>query len=551
MKNVWILLLLDLFRPIFIRSGIDYQQLRLVLQLQFTLDKRKAPPILKNTKIKEGKSHNLLLLSQFIYGFMGFLFAVISVFFAEQSILIGFGLYFFFFIVFISSSIVIEFSTDMFDVTDQQILFTKPLKPQLISLAKNIHILLYLSQIVFAFVLPMLVISGLVFGFLSSLLILVSSFSCLFFLFFSSAIMYGWLLRKFSGDRLKDIVNFIQVGSTIISMVGFQVIANANDFWSERIIDFAINNVWIILLPPFWFAAPIGMCINGVFSFALIIASLLGLFFSIGGYIFYLKKIAPRIERDLYRFNVEQISTKKPVKNNLLTGIISKNSEIGPFFDFSNIMFSRERKLKQALYPSIAMGLIYPFIMMFKAYWDSASNIADGKMFYTLYFLSVMCVPVGMYSMYSEYYKASWIYNFLPLKKPGIILKGAHLAIFLKYQLPLILIAFFVTLYIWKFKIVLDLLVIFLNLIIVQYANFLMSDRILPFSLELKAGQTAQFRSGSYLITMLVYIPLSGLIHFVFNLFDYGLTVLIILQILTVYLLYSKFYKFDWQEIEG
>ena len=75
------------------------------------------------------------------------------------------------------------------------------------------------------------------------------------FMIVITALVYYFILKYFNGEKVKDIINFVQIILTSTMVIGYQLI--------PRIFEFADLNVsykekiWNLLVPPMWFAAPI------------------------------------------------------------------------------------------------------------------------------------------------------------------------------------------------------------------------------------------------------------------------------------------------------
>ena len=57
MKNFFTLNILDLFKGIYTKFGIDYNKMRLILQVKLTLDSRKASNTIYNNKDTKEKNY--------------------------------------------------------------------------------------------------------------------------------------------------------------------------------------------------------------------------------------------------------------------------------------------------------------------------------------------------------------------------------------------------------------------------------------------------------------------------------------------------------------
>ena len=115
-------------------------------------------------------------------------------------------------IFFVMTSMISDFSSVLLDIRDSNILYPKPIDKKTISVAKLIHIIIYLSLLTVALVGPSL-IAGLIkngiFFFLVGLMNVVLIDILIVAL---TALVYLLILKFFDGQKLKDIINYVQIG---------------------------------------------------------------------------------------------------------------------------------------------------------------------------------------------------------------------------------------------------------------------------------------------------------------------------------------------------
>ncbi len=552
MKEIFFLKILDLFSFFFKNVDGDYQNIRLILKLKFNLDRRKTPLMMRNIKTKPGKDRNMFIYSVFFYLFMGLLMLSFIAVLSHKSMFMGAITFFTILIVFVSYAIILEFSLDFFDVSDHAILLAKPFTHQELSVAKSIHIFIYMLSIALAFSVPTMVYWGIKAGWLISLVTFIQVFIILMLLFFVCAIFYSFLLSKFSGEKLKDILSFVQIISVIAVVIGYQIFLQTSIIWLEEMDVNDLPNL-IYLLPPVWYALPLQMIVTKMASLSHILIALGGIAISILGFRFYLIKVSPFFERNLYK--LKQVDTSSPKKKHhyslkftpLITDYFTR-----VFYKFSALMLTRERKLKQAIYPMLAMGLIFPLIMIYRMKVDSTQPLYESKSYFFIYYNLLMMIPLGIYTNYSEFYKAAWIYNFLPIKKPGALIKGAKLAMFFSYQFMILLFSGLIFLVMWRFTIIPDIIVVMINGVIVQMLYQNMTKHFLPFSQELKTGQNTAFKQGIYFLTVFVIAPLFAGIHFAIAYFFPNLMWFYIIILLGIaYLFYRNHFNIGWEDVAG
>ncbi len=549
MKDPFILKILDLFAFLFSGQNIRYEHVRLIMKLKLVQDRRKPNPMFRNMNPAKNKDSNMFLFSLLIFVFMGLLFLTFIAAISFKSLLLGSILFFTVMMVVVANSIIIEFSLDFFNTSDQVILLSKPVSYQELNIAKTLHIFLYISGIAIAFALPTLVYWTVRFNILVSLVTLIFVIFSLFFLLFCSGLLYSMILSRFSGERLKDTISMIQIVSMIIIFIGFQLFMQTLLVW---IIKLELTGIppLLYLYPPTWFALPSYMMGSSSFSLTGFMVSLAAVLITFFGFRYYFSYQAPKFEKNLYKMGLVDtkiVNRKEPVA--LKFARLMKNNLNRAFFKFSVIMLSRERRLKQAIYPIMAMGLIYPALLIYSGIKDQEVIMADTDHFFFFYFVIAMVLPLSIYTNYSEYYKASWIYYYLPLKSPGNIILGAKTAMLVCYQSVLLIISCLLFLIFWKFTIIFDVIIMLLNSLIIQILYQHLSKRVLPFSEEIKTGRNTAFQHFSYYLAVFVFTPLAFMIHYlIHNMLPVITLPFIIIQITTLYFLMKNHYKMEWNE---
>src|SRR5699024_92681 len=94
-------------------------------------------------------------------------------------------------------------------------------------------------------------------GIIFFLLFIVEVLLIVLFILALTALVYIIVLQFFSGEQLKDMINYIQILLSISIVIGYQIVIRSFEFIGfEFMYEFAW---WHVLLPPFWFAAPFEM----------------------------------------------------------------------------------------------------------------------------------------------------------------------------------------------------------------------------------------------------------------------------------------------------
>ena len=194
----------------------------------------------------------------------------------------------------------------------------------------------------------------------------------------------------------------------------------------------------------------------------------------------------------------------------------------------------RSRDFKMKVYPSMGYLLVYIVVMFMNNKNISLDAIRDqsgsGKFVFlgVIYFSSFVLVMAIQQLMFSDKYKAAWIYYITPIQLPGKLLSGALKATIVKFYLPLVVITTTVALSIVGPKIIPNLLLGVFNQFLITTLRAYLSMRELPFSVQ----QATSMKGGAFirgLFSMLVTGILAVLHYFVYS----NLPVILILCLLS------------------
>ncbi|MFP3441227.1 hypothetical protein R0K18_26195, partial [Pantoea sp. SIMBA_133] len=99
------------------------------------------------------------------------------------------------------------------------------------------------------------------FGVIVALLFRVTVLFSDLFIVAITALLYYVILKFFGGERLRDVINYVQIGLSFTIVIGYQVLARAFEFQGLQSSFEAAW--WNVLLPPVWFGAPFAVILNG------------------------------------------------------------------------------------------------------------------------------------------------------------------------------------------------------------------------------------------------------------------------------------------------
>lgn len=536
MKEYNFLKFLDRFEKLFTKMNMDYPIMRKIIQVKLTLDSRRTATVLtgsmENNKKKDG---NNFLRAIPMYIFIGVLMLPFMLFSDDYIISMSIVLGMFMFLM--MTSLISDFSSVLLDVRDKGIILTKPVNSRTLNMAKILHIFIYVFIITIsisaASLIAGLINNGLIFFLLHLLILILVDL----FIIILTALIYLFILRFFSGEKLKDIINYVQIGLSISITIGYQVLIRVFDF--SQIFNIQINPTWwSYLLPPLWFAAPFELLLRGNTNTYIIFYSILALVVPIISIILYIHFI-PNFERNLQKLN--QADNKGKDKNKItriVSNLVSRDKEERTFYKFTSNMLRNERKLKLTIYPNLGFALIFPFIMMLPTGMEGIESVRNSSSYISIYFMGISIPTTIQVLRYSENYKGAWIYNLFSVDHNKVY-RASLKAMFLNLITPAFLIVSIGFLFIFKTQVIIDLIIAYLGMFLSVFLIFKLSTKNLPFSQDFgvmnnKGGLVTLF------ITLGVYGVLVGL-HFLTNIINNGKYIyLIALLLVNIFVWRSK-----------
>lgn len=539
MKDFKILRFLDRLKPLFEKMGAEYELMRTILQLKLLMDGRRVPTVMgNNKKNEEADKGNKFLRSLWIYVVMGLI--LIPFVIMKSSYIYQMSTIFVITMFFIMTSLISDFSAVLLDIKDKSIIGTKPIKPQTLRLAKTIHVAIYMFYITAALVGPALLVSLYTQGIVFFLLFLFFLILIDLLVIVLTSLVYFLILRFFDGEKLKDVINYIQIVLTIVLMLGYQLVGRLFDIANLKI-EF-VPRWWQYLIPPVWFSAPFHILKTRELNITYILFSILAIVVPIGAIAGYIK-LMPVFESNLQKLSNNFSSKKKERKGfmDLLAKLLCRSREERIFFRFASDMMRNEREFKLKVYPNLGFSLAFPFIFMIQQMASrSLGEIGKGSSYLFIYFCGMMLPTIIMMVKCSEKYKGAWIYKAMPIQEVASVFRGTVKAFLVKLFIPMFVFEAVVFTAIFGIRILPDLLVVFLNMMIFNILCFMAMEKAMPFSQAFDAIQQAN--AG---ITFILVILLGGLagIHFILTRLHYAVYIYLILAFIANLILWKAAYR--------
>lgn len=518
MNDFFVLKLLDRLRGVFTRIGVDYPVLRTILQVKLTMDGRRTPTVFSGSQSKQKETDSSPFRVQWFYLLLGLMMILMVI--PKENYILMMGLLFSVVMFMIMSTLISDFSSVMLDLRDKNILFSKPVNRRTLSMAKSMHILIYLLTITLTFTGPSLIASLFIQGPLFFLIygaavILMDCFILVF-----TALLYLIILRFFDGEKLKDMINYVQILLSVGVTLGSQLIPRLFDITALGL-HFK-TSWWNFLIPPIWFSAPFEWLVAGTQSLHLAELSLLGLIVPLVLLAVYIM-LMPSFERSLQKLAEQGAGGRDNGRwSRLLSGIFCRNREEGMFFRFTWSMMKNERDFKLKVYPSIGLSMVLPFIFIFNQVWSgNMTELRSSNAYLFIYLSSMLLLTAVQMLRYSASYKGAWIYKAIPLPEPAAMFGGMLKAMLLRLLLPLFAVEAAIFLWFFGGRIVDDLFVVLLALLLYAVICYRLLPQALPFSEKYEAAKQGDFKGVSFIL-LFILIGFAG-VHYLFTLFFPGI----------------------------
>jgi hypothetical protein len=551
MKEFRILKLLDKFQGLYKKSGVNYNIMRMILQIKLTMDGRRVTSVMTNNKkADENEDKNnyarLLMFNGFLSIFIGLIMTSDMSALKNINIVIGVNLFM------MVSLMISDFSAILLDVKEKNILLPKPIDSKTFNAAKLTHICIYLMGISLSLNFIPLIIGTIKYGVIFPPIFIIENILLALIVIVITAVLYTLVLKFFDGEKLKDIINYFQIFLTFVFTFGYQLFSRVFSFEGMKT-DY-VTKFWHGLVPSMWFAAPFGILIDGDKNSFLIFLSAMAILGPTILMIFYVKKVVPYFEKNLQKLNNNggNVSRRSERRKEFIARLICRDKIEKSMFIFTKNMLATERNFKLKVYPSLAMAVFAPILFIFidrrESFIESIQTSCGGKAHLLMYITVLMLCFCTAYINNSDSYKGAFIYKVLPIKDPGVILKGAIKGTLFKLVIPIYLLVAVVFLILKGPSIIIDLIAMFLVLLISALEYFKISNKTMPFSVKFAIADSGKLIGPGMLTLMLIGI--FAAIHIIIrnNMMFVGIFALVLLMANII--LWKTSFKVSWEDVE-
>lgn len=491
MKNFLILRILDLFKGIYTKLGVDYNIMRLIIQAKLTLDCRRVPTISEASV--EGKEKNYFYSSLFVYAILGVTFLPIILMSIDPRIKMS--IYFSCFMILLLTVLISDFSSVILDVNDKDIIGIRGVQPRTLNAAKTTHIFIYIFMLSLA-ISGFSLLASLRFGMKYFLLLFLSIVLVDILMIIITAIMYLIILKLFKGEKLKDMLNIFQICFLLLFTIGYQFIARSFDFMHTDIVY--DQSWWNVLFIPMWFSSNFSIIDGKSLDSIGIVLSILSIVVPIISLVVY-KKLVPVFEKNLQKLNDNTYKSKeKKEKFSIkVSKLICRDKEERAIFNFVYNILDKDRDFKTKVYPSLALGVFMPIIIIFTSYDNSGiinylKEIRESYLYLSGYLGIVIIQNIITMVQYSNEFEGAWIYEILPIKNIRNIYTGMFKGSIYKLYFPSFILLSIVFILIFKIEVIKHLTVLFLSGVFVSMVSFKLNEKHLPFSKPYNVGTSSK-----------------------------------------------------------
>lgn len=548
--------ILFILRPIFIRLGVNFDQLAAIVEVKLKMDNRRTRFNQMNKKQQESNAsfYWTLLLYTLLSSIFGFFVYISSTVTAVYSMAFAYVMFM------LAMTLITDFSSVILDSNDNAVLLPRPVDDRTLLIARITHILMYLLSMMFALSLPVLVATVIKYGVFVGLIFLIISLLMLILIVFLTNIFYLVLMKFTSEEKLRNIINSFQIILTFLFMGGYRIVGRLVNFEALQS-SLELKAIWWhYLIPPIWMGNSMNVTINHQFDGSKLLFIFLTL--TVPFMVFFLVNnvLSESFSQKIAGMDVAKREESVPsqVKSSGFVGRLAQIFTGTPIehgaFEFVWKLTSRDRKFKLRVYPSLAYLLIYPVFMIGagKSEGSISQQIehlreSSWLLVMMIYLCFSILLIIRLQISQSEEFKASWIFTIAPLTQPGEVLSGAFRSVMVKFMFPIILLLSIILPIIWGGDVIDDIFFGALTVINIALLNSISSrDNKFPFSTEVKNSS-----GGTFLRTMLYMVATGfmGLIHFFLMKVSYVIPVFAVFQLILVLYLLKKYRELGWEKV--
>jgi len=532
--------------------GADYNQFICILELKLTMDNRRTKSLKNNSK---DTTENALIKQAFGQILMGS-FMAISLF-SVKSAFTYYYLMHIILMVLLGMMIISEFTTILFDTSENVIIQPLPINGNTINLARNAHIFLYLTMIASNISVVSIIIAIIKFGLLSGLFFTLSILLNVLFTLFLTNILYLGIMHITTGEQLKNILMYFQIVITVLFMAGYQFGLNVVD--KSQIQNLTLHIDWYsFLIPAAVFSGLVDSLSFGIFDWQHILFVIEAITLPLVATFITGRYLTPIFNRKLMDLEqgdratkVKSFSRRTSIWYNLMSKIFVYRQDEKASFLLGWKMTGSERLFKQTFFPSLAYVVIMIAVQFSRKSFDMAEMAASNRYLLLLYSFIIISFTLSNALLYGNNQHAHWIFKILPVESPANYFKGFIKAAFARYFIPFYIALSVGICFIWGIKVLPDVIIALLAIYLFTLLYYYFQQPSFPFAQPKLATQ-----GGGVFLKIMGLILLSvilGFAHYFLTKWHiYGRVVLLTFYIAAIIYINNVFvYKvITWKSVD-
>lgn len=550
--NKFILGLFGRLGPVLARLGVDREAFLAILEVKLLQDQRRTISGLGNQNPKK-KPRRAFQMGMITYAFVG-IFIALPLFWIESP-LVGLSFVNSFVMLMMGFLMVADFTNVLMDTTDNTVLLPRPVSSRTLLAVRTAHIVIYLGMLSLALSAGTLVVGSITYHPLFAPVFFVTLVLSLLLIVFLVFLFYLAAMRFLDMERFRDVILYFQIGMTVFLFGFYQVVPRVTDL--NAIKNLTIHDRWwIYLSPPTWMAAPVDLLTIGWGGPAIVLTVLAGLV-PILCLIFVIRVLAPGFTQILSSMESSAAAQEGARARGERLGTLARfysrlcnrSGEERAAFDMLWSTAGRDRTFKLGTYPSMAMVLLVSGLMFFTELKDNSLDLlGQSDLYIFILYFSCFVAPVALLQMrYSEFHQASWIFQALPLQKPGAVLTAGLKVALLRFAVPLYLIIAVFVVSVWGPGKLWDIGLGGLVMVGFSLVTAFSLNHVLPFS-QARVAQSAS--QGAAVMMLMVFLGLAGLGHWGLTQVPYGVPGGVALLLVMVMCGFSRYRRISWDQVK-
>ncbi|MDE3281640.1 ABC transporter permease [Lacticaseibacillus parahuelsenbergensis] len=431
-------------RPTLEKRGIQFDQLRLILASKSLLASRESSGLgsmFNNNKRRTGSRLRTTFLWNTLFGaVLGLLLLI------PTSIVTTFTMFMTVQLLTSFLAILTSYSSLILDPRDRTVFAARGVNDRTLSFARLLNICFYLGMTLLAMGGPGIVISGFHYG----PIVAIGGFIALIFSGVLSLMLalfvYLLILRFFDGERLRNMLNLVQILLMIGIYVGGQLpnlLPQSMSIFGASISD---QFSWLFIPAfPAWFAGLPMLFAGQVTALSLMLASL-SVVIPIAMTLTFLHFSG------VFEVYLEKLNQGNARPRKLgwwfrgLSALMTRPGEERTYFTLGWRILGSERDYKLRVYPQLAYGLVLPLVFIGNELREMSFKSASHFIAYAGIGVVVALAPALVNLRFSSQPQAMAIFQYVPFKTHGLLLRGVVKAMFARlFLLPLVLITVITT----------------------------------------------------------------------------------------------------------